>query len=137
MNTSVSISHSDIAAQVKAAVALNTLMHPDLASPPLLTAGTSAMDTAIEGTLRNVASALGKAVVGITQADGRTVLETDGYFPRLRFLAEQMAVAEVLALCYTGTTACARYAESAQQLSQQITELMNVSQMPRIRSWPN
>lgn len=137
MNTSVSISHSDIAAQVKAAVALNALMHPDLSTPPLLTAGAAAMDTVIEGSLRKVAMALGKAVISITQADGCTVLETDGYFPRLRFMAEQMAVAEVLALCYTGTTASARYAESAQQLSQQTTELMNVSQIPRIRSWPN
>lgn len=137
MNTSVSISHSDIAAQVKAAVALNALMHPDLSTPPLLTAGAAAMDTVIEGSLRKVAMALGKAVISITQADGCTVLETDGYFPRLRFMAEQMAVAEVLALCYTGTTASAHYAESAQQLSQQTTELMNVSQIPRIRSWPN
>lgn len=137
MNTSVSISHSDIAAQVKAAVALNALMHPDLSTPPLLTARAAAMDTVIEGSLRKVAMALGKAVISITQADGCTVLETDGYFPRLRFMAEQMAVAEVLALCYTGTTASARYAESAQQLSQQTTELMNVSQIPRIRSWPN
>lgn len=137
MNTSVSISHSDIAAQVKAAVALNALMHPDLSTPPLLTAGAAAMDTVIEGSLRKVAMALGKAVISITQADGCTVLETDGYFPRLRFMAEQMAVVEVLALCYTGTTASARYAESAQQLSQQTTELMNVSQIPRIRSWPN
>lgn len=137
MNTSVSISHSDIAAQVKAAVALNALMHPDLSTPPLLTAGAAAMDTVIEGSLRKVAMALGKAVISITQADGCTVLETDGYFPRLRFMAEQMAVVEVLALCYTGTTASAHYAESAQQLSQQTKELMNVSQIPRIRSWPN
>lgn len=125
-----------IIARVKSAVALNSMMHCDLPLPPLLTAGELALETAVQGAMRDVSVALGASVAGLTQTDGLSVIEVAGNSPSLRLLIEQMAVAHVLSQCYAGTAMAAQYAAELQQLGQQVFALTASAQGLRIRSWP-
>ncbi len=97
----LSISHQAIAQQVKACVALENLMHPDMKCAPVITANGEALKAAIRGALSEIVTTLGNRATEVSQTESQTVITTAGEDMSLRVHLEQATVALLLRQCFS------------------------------------
>lgn len=103
MNTTIQISHAHISRQVHASVALQTLMHPEINVPPILTANNSALNTTITAAVLKATALLGKNMVKIQQSETESTIEVTRGGAPLRILLEQITATYTLMECFAAT----------------------------------
>ncbi len=104
MNTSIQISHRQIARQIHASVALQTLMHPDIKIPPILTSDNTALNSSITASVLKAAALLGKNMVKIHQEESESIIEVSHGGTPLRILLEQITATYTLIECFAATS---------------------------------